>query len=946
MTANDAVESVSIERLVVARGVQLTRKGDSLVGACPLHQGSKAKLKIDSQANTWSCSACGVEGGGAVEWIQRAEGVSRRHATELLRDGRTTLDRRNVGPRKGAVAAKTTVRTMGLPFSADDADDVILRGVAEFYHRTLIGSPDTRQALADLGLRHPQLAAHFRLGFANRTLGLRLPKTNRIAGRQLRERLQQLGVLRSDTGHEHLHGCLVVPVFDLQGKVVGLFGRRLDRARRGSAEDLWTNATKGGLVNPAAFASKEIVVTASIVDALAAWCHGITNATAVQGADGAVTEVVRAMQKHGTTRATLLLPRTREHEEAAAKIGATIAKLASVEVRRALLPSGADVMDVVRAAPDPGHAVLQLVRTAEWVAGSTGNVQPVLKAPTESLIEPSADEAGSQRSGADEVVVVFDDRRWRARGLSASTSPGAMKVNLFVSREGVGFHVNSFDLYSSRHRVAFVRQAGTELGLDEAVIRKDMGSLLLRLEQEQAEILRKLEAPKLTKVELSAAERDEALQLLRDPRLLDRVLDTFEVTGVVGEKDNLTLAYLAATSRKLPRPLGVILQSSSAAGKSSIMNAVLAFVPEEDRVAYSAMTGQSLFYAPGSNLRHKVLAIAEEQGAHEASYSLKLLQSEGSISIASTGKDPGSGRLVSQEYKVEGPVALLLTTTSIDIDEELANRCITLTVDESPEQTKRIHERQRRAQTLAGLLGHEARGHLLRLQQNAQRLLRQVGVVNPHADELAYPDLRVRARRDFRKLLTLIEASALLHQHQRVTKTVEHNGTVVEYVEASMADIEIATRLLEAVGAVGVNDLPPQTMRLLEQIAAFVEARTPEEKKFSRRELREALLLGSTQTKVHLRRLADAELLVVHRAPVGRGVLYELAYTCEAEGAGNGRPLVGLRPGESRGAVGPTEAKTSPTIPAADDDLGRDDPPERTSKHATPRAVRAGGAPS
>ena len=123
--------------------------------------------------------------------------------------------------------------------------------------------------------------------------------------------------------------------------------------------------------------------------------------------------------------------------------------------------------------------------------------------------------------------------------------------------------------------------------------------------------------------------------------------------------------------RKLERPLAVMVQSSSAAGKSALMNAVLAFVPEEERVAYSAMTGQSLFYMGETDLKHKVLAIAEEEGAERASYALKLLQSEGELSIASTGKDPTTGRLVTHEYQVEGPAAIFMTTTAIDLDEEL-----------------------------------------------------------------------------------------------------------------------------------------------------------------------------------------------------------------------------------------------------------------------------------
>src|SRR5690606_33865060 len=136
------------------------------------------------------------------------------------------------------------------------------------------------------------------------------------------------------------------------------------------------------------------------------------------------------------------------------------------------------------------------------------------------------------------------------------------------------------------------------------------------------------------------------------------------------------------------------------AGKSSLMDAVLRMIPEEERQAYSAMTGQSLFYMGETNLSHKILAIAEEEGAERASYALKLLQSEGELTIASTGKDPATGRLVTQECRVEGPVMIFLTTTALEVDEEFLNRCLVLTVDETREQTEAIHARQRRAQTI------------------------------------------------------------------------------------------------------------------------------------------------------------------------------------------------------------------------------------------------------
>ncbi|KAK0359816.1 hypothetical protein LTR94_029774, partial [Friedmanniomyces endolithicus] len=231
--------------------------------------------------------------------------------------------------------------------------------------------------------------------------------------------------------------------------------------------------------------------------------------------------------------------------------------------------------------------------------------------------------------------------------------------------------------------------------------------------------------------------------------------------------ENALCVYLAALSRKLDRPLAVLIQSTSAAGKSALMDAVLDLVPEEERVTYSAMTGQSLFYLGDTDLKHKALAIAEEEGARQAAYALKLLQSQGTLTIASTGKDPATGKLVTQDYTVEGPVALMLTTTAIDLDEELANRCLVLTIDESRDQTRAIHARQRYEETLAGLATREHGAAIRKLHHNAQRLLQPIKVVNPYAEALTFLDDKTRTRRDHRKYLGLIRAIALLHQHQR-----------------------------------------------------------------------------------------------------------------------------------------------------------------------------------
>jgi hypothetical protein len=372
---------------------------------------------------------------------------------------------------------------------------------------------------------------------------------------------------------------------------------------------------------------------------------------------------------------------------------------------------------------------------------------------------------------------------------------------------------------------------------------------------------------------------------------MDRIADDFARVGMVGETTNCLVGWLATVSRKLDKPLAVIVQSTSAAGKSALQDAVMDFVPAEKLVRYSAMTGQSLYYLGESDLAHKVLAIAEEEGAERASYALKLLQSEGELSIASTGKDTSSGRLVTHPYRVQGPTAIFLTTTATDIDEELMNRCVVLTVNEDRDQTRAIHDRQRAAHTLDGILAAAEREPVLKVHRDAQRLLAAVEVVIPHAHRLTFADASTRTRRDHVKYLTLIRSIALAHQHQRERHSARtSDGRTVTYIEATTDDIALANRLAHEVLGRSLDELPPQPRRLLEALDVMVGEIAAEREidrdrvRFTRRQVRERLGGGDTQLKRHLARLVELELVWCHRAERTGGFVYELAWTAEHDG--------------------------------------------------------------
>jgi DNA primase catalytic core len=913
---------ISVERLVEASGIMLKKSGKDQIGKCPFHEDAEPSLVVTAAKNLWHCFGCQT-GGGPIDWVMKMQGVSFRHAVELLREGIPPL----AAAAAGAVTPvkQSTVRKLPPPVAPDAGDTELLQQVMGYYHETLKQSPEALAYLQARGLTHPKVIERFKLGFANRTLGLRLPEKNRVAGAAMRTRLQKLGILR-ESGHEHFNGSLVIPVLDEAGNVSEIYGRKIrDDLRPGTPPHLYLPGPHRGVWNVEALAaSKEIILCEALIDALTFWCAGYCNVTSAYGVEGFTDDHLVALKRYGVERVLIAYDRDDAGERAADKLAARL-MAEGIECYRIQFPHGMDANEyAVKVTPAPkslGVAIRKAVWLGKGDAPARAQATVAVDAPVppppvvaasekdslQKLEEPAAEplpaspvppasapEVDAQVSDA-EIVLTFGERRYRVRGLAKNLSYELLKVNLLAAR-GESFYVDTVDLYSAKQRASYVTQAAIELQLKEDIIKVDVGRVLLKLEALQEEAIRKALQPKMPEaVAIPEAERAQALELLKSPDLIPRILADLEACGLVGEHTNKLVAYLAATSRKLDAPLAVLVQSSSAAGKSALMDAILALMPEEDRVKYSAMTGQSLFYIGNGNLKHKILAIAEEEGASRASYALKLLHSEGELIMASTGKDPATGNLVTQEYRVEGPTMIFTTTTAIDVDAELQNRCLVLSVDESRGQTQAIHTLQRARRTLAGLVRKARRTDIQKLHKNAQRLLRPLEILNPYAERLTFPDAATRTRRDHEKYLTLIDTIALVHQHQRAIKTTLRDGQAVEYIEATLDDIALANELAHEVLGRSLDELPPQTRRVLALMDAYVASECKRQSMertafhFSRRALREATEIGDTQLRLHLDRLVSLEYLIVHRGARGQSFVYELVYDGQGQ---DGKPFV------------------------------------------------------
>ncbi len=204
-------------------------------------------------------------------------------------------------------------------------------------------------------------------------------------------------------------------------------------------------------------------------------------------------------------------------------------------------------------------------------------------------LQPALPAESALLVGEDDVHLLRGPREYRVRGLARNLSPEALKVTVRVcSRQGAqaDVFVDTLDLYQARGRAAFVKAAAIELGVAEAVLVGDLSALVLALEPVQEQAIRGALQPETAHALPALTESEEAagLALLRDPLLAERIVSDVEAIGVVGEGDNALVGYLAMVSRLLDKPLAILIQSTSAAGKSTLMDGLLSLMPEPERV--------------------------------------------------------------------------------------------------------------------------------------------------------------------------------------------------------------------------------------------------------------------------------------------------------------------------------------------------------------------------
>lgn len=842
-------EGVDLVALFGSRGITLSKNGKGYKGICPFHGDKDPSLSVTPEKNLWHCFGCD-KGGDAIRFVELIDGVDFKEAVRRLAEGlqipevknqRTDDRKANKGENQLTVANKK-----------------LLARVAGYYHHTFSEDLHGLDYLKGRGITNHQSFTDFGVGFVNGSLKNILPDDPEIL-----DTLKKIGIL-NQKGNEIFYNCVVIPLYDRDGTITGLYGRNIDPEN--GVSHLYLAGSRRGLVNRQAVkSSSTILLTESIIDALTLYDQGFKNVIPCYGVNG-LTDDHFFLFNSAVKEVYICFDSDKAGIDGAAKT--------------ALQLKEKGITPYLVTLPDKDINIYFNRHTPE-------EFEQLLKAANPQSIEQS-DSLNKRKQSLyiqeeHGFTVGYAGRQYQVKGIQRGDTQ--LKATIKVSEEITSkkpFELTTIDLYSSRSRHWFAKLCADLFAEPEALIKEDLDRLLQLVEEWQP-------VKQENKTEINKADKELALSFLQSEDIFADLLTDFATLGVTGEEINKLVGYLAATSRKLAEPLSVLIQSRSAAGKSTLQDAILSLIPAEEYIKYTRMTDQALFYKEEDSLVHKILAIEEAEGMGGAAYSIRNIQSAGKITVAATGKDPGSGKMRTEEYSVSGPVSVMITTTATEIDQETASRFIFLTIDESAAMTEAIHRMQRKAEGLDGLIRDKRRELVIRKHHAAQRLLPPLAVVNPYAEYLRYPSHSLRSRRDHKKYLGLIRAIAFLHQCQREIKTVTVEGEPVEYVEATLADIETANRLADEVLGQSLDELARPSRTLLALILAMVKElagdRPPDEVVFSRRMVREYTNWTDWQIKSHIKQLEDLEYLVARIGSKGKEYSYVLNYLGQAEGS-------------------------------------------------------------
>lgn len=434
------------------------------------------------------------------------------------------------------------------------------------------------------------------------------------------------------------------------------------------------------------------------------------------------------------------------------------------------------------------------------------------------------------------------------------------------------------DLYDNKQIEKVVQEAAEHLQLNKSTLEHDIHCLTEELDHYREKEMQSNtteEPAEPSNYILTPTEKNEALQLANNPKIIEVITNKLTLTGIVGEDENKTFLYIIAASHIQENPLNALIQGSSGSGKTNLLKGIFKTIPQESKKIYSRCSEKMLYNVPKYYFKNKLICFEDVDGlGEEAEYAWRELVSNGELISGVSFKDE-KGNIGIKELTVYGPITSIACTTKGAMYADNMSRLFLIAIDESKQQTQKINEYQ--AQEASGQINKAEQIKAIQQLQNFSRILQPYKVYNPFATKLKLPQGIQDERRLYKLYLHFIEIITVLHQYQR-QKTNDHK------LLTTKQDCQIAKDLMFECIMLKMDELDGSLRQFFERLKQYIQKNAEQQTKsqsdtdFTQREIREALQVKKTQLSYFIQELVSLEYLQQTSTHINRGNRYRIVH--------------------------------------------------------------------
>ncbi len=793
---------------------------------CPWHDDKTPSLQIYPRTGTWTCfsSNCNAGSGDQIDFVMRYEKITKH---EALQKAKAMID--------PSYASKTQLSTVAI--------------LTKYYQGSLHAMQRSKKAQAYANKRE--------LNYERLGIGFCAYQVGKSWNKDLQANAEKLGLY-------NIKSCLIFPTKNKQGQIASIYGRAVSDSAK-SKHFYLAGGFKGLYPKWPSSNANRIVMTESVIDAATLSQYIKEPVLALYGTNGFTKDHEQAIRELDVLEEVILFFDGDEAGKAAVEKYTTQLQIlkSNLKISYVETPEGEDPNSLVQS-HEP-EILQHLIDNRLFFSIDSVNTD-------RHSIEKKNTPNGKLDVNNPELILYHTDLLTiTILGGIKVTGLDRMRVTVKIEKLEHSHHLpvrHSLDLYHSKQVEQLVYKIAESLEISTSQAEKTVSDMTGALERYRQNKLEQLKPKKTEKPAMTQAERAEAIKYLRNPKLLRNTLTDIAKSGIVGEKNNALIAYLAYTSRKREKPLHIMCLGASGTGKTYLQEKVSELIPEEDKIEITTLSDNALYYFGREELKHKLILIEDLDGAENVLYPLRELQTKRRITKTVTLKD-NKGNLKTITLRVEGPVSVSGCTTRERVYEDNANRCILLYIDTSSEQDKRIMTYQKSLSS--GKINHLEEHQITHKLKNVQRLLKPIKVVNPYADLIDLPDEVFKPRRTLLLLLSFIETITFYHQWQRSQRLNEATGE--PFIESTIEDVEAAFSLLKEVLFSKSDELTKAARVFLEKLKTQVK----DGEVFYTQEIRKKLRISSSTIHRHIRELKINGYLKYKGGNKYRGYEYQIA---------------------------------------------------------------------